>query len=138
MARRRFELTDDQFEQIEDLFPEFDRASVNWIRTARNPRTAPIYERGYLEKVVPYDLAEEVAEGVVQALATEAAHGQTYHVGGRQTYTFVEITDIIARGMGLSTDQLRACAVIADPGAMSKRFLSRTPGIAVRRARGEA
>ena len=47
---------------IADLFPEFDRDAVNWVRTARNPRTAPIYERGYLETVVPYDLADPVAE----------------------------------------------------------------------------
>lgn len=52
---------------IEDLFPDFDRDSVNWIRTARNPRTAPVYERGYLEMVVPYDLGTAVGEGVYYA-----------------------------------------------------------------------
>jgi len=52
---------------IEDLFPEFDRESVNWIETSRSPKTAPIYERGYLEKVIPYDLSEYVAEGVYYA-----------------------------------------------------------------------
>jgi len=52
---------------VEDLFPDFDRESVNWIRTSRNPKTAPIYERGYLDMVVPYDLREEVAEGVYYA-----------------------------------------------------------------------
>jgi protoporphyrinogen oxidase len=52
---------------IESLFPGFDREDVNWIRTARNPRTAPIYERGYLDMVVPYDLGEEVAGGVYYA-----------------------------------------------------------------------
>ncbi|MGM0398280.1 MAG: NAD(P)/FAD-dependent oxidoreductase [Halobacteriota archaeon] len=52
---------------IEDLFPDFDRESVNWIETARNPRTAPVYERGYLEMVVPYDLGEAVADGVYYA-----------------------------------------------------------------------
>ncbi|MFB6132640.1 MAG: NAD(P)/FAD-dependent oxidoreductase [Halanaeroarchaeum sp.] len=52
---------------IEDLFPNFDRDSVNWIETARNPRTAPVYERGYLDMVVPYDLSEAVAEGVYYA-----------------------------------------------------------------------
>ncbi|MEM4781876.1 MAG: FAD-dependent oxidoreductase, partial [Halalkalicoccus sp.] len=51
---------------IESLFPEFDPASVNWIRTARNPRSAPIYERGYLDMVVPYDLSS-VADGVYYA-----------------------------------------------------------------------
>jgi protoporphyrinogen oxidase len=54
-------------EGIEDLFPDFDRESVNWIRTARNPRTAPVYERGYLEMVIPYDLETAVGDGVYYA-----------------------------------------------------------------------
>lgn len=52
---------------IEDLFPAFDREAVKWIRTSRNPRTAPVYERGYLDLVVPYDLSESVADGVYYA-----------------------------------------------------------------------
>jgi protoporphyrinogen oxidase len=52
---------------IEDLFPEFDREAVNWMEIARNPRTAPVYERGYLEEVVPYDLGEAVADGLYYA-----------------------------------------------------------------------
>ncbi|MDL5361995.1 NAD(P)/FAD-dependent oxidoreductase [Halalkalicoccus sp. NIPERK01] len=52
---------------IESLFPDFDRDSVNWIRTARNPRSAPVYERGYLDMVVPYDLSPSVGEGVYYA-----------------------------------------------------------------------
>ncbi|WP_181686766.1 NAD(P)/FAD-dependent oxidoreductase [Halorhabdus salina] len=60
---------------IEDLFPEFDRESVNWIETARNPKTAPIYERGYLDMVVPYDLGDDVAEGVYYAgMASQAQY----------------------------------------------------------------
>ena len=58
---------------IEGLFPEFDRDSVNWVKTARNPRTAPVYERGYLDMVVPYDLGDEVAEGVYYAGMASAA-----------------------------------------------------------------
>jgi len=52
---------------VEDLFPEFDADAINWMRVARNPKTAPIYERGYLDMVVPYDLSEPVAEGVYYA-----------------------------------------------------------------------
>ncbi|AQL43537.1 protoporphyrinogen oxidase [Halorientalis sp. IM1011] len=52
---------------IADLFPDFDPASVNWVETARNPRTAPVYERGYLDMVIPYDLSEAVADGVTYA-----------------------------------------------------------------------
>ncbi len=52
---------------IESMFPSFSRDHLNWIETARNPRTAPVYEQGYLEQVVPYDLSESVADGVYYA-----------------------------------------------------------------------
>jgi protoporphyrinogen oxidase len=67
-----WQLDDDEvreywLEGIEDLFPEFDPDAVNWMKVARNPRTAPIYECGYLDMVVPYDLGAEVGEGVYYA-----------------------------------------------------------------------
>ena len=52
---------------LADLFPAFDPDDVNWMNVSRNPRTAPIYERGYLDMVVPYDLSEAVADGVYYA-----------------------------------------------------------------------
>ncbi|MEF8830544.1 MAG: NAD(P)/FAD-dependent oxidoreductase [Halobacteriales archaeon] len=52
---------------IADLFPEFDPEMVNWVETARNPRTAPVYETGYLDTVIPYDLSSAVADGVYYA-----------------------------------------------------------------------
>jgi len=68
---------------IESLFPEFDRGSVNWVKTARNPRTAPVYERGYLDMVVPYDLSEEVADGLYYAgMASEAQYPERSLNGG--------------------------------------------------------
>jgi protoporphyrinogen oxidase len=68
---------------IESLFPGFERNSVNWIETARNPRTAPVYERGYLEMVVPYDLGEAVAEGVYYAgMASRAQYPERSLNGG--------------------------------------------------------
>lgn len=68
---------------IEELFPGFDRESVNWVRTARNPRTAPIYERGYLDMVIPYDLSEQVAEGVYYAgMASRAQYPERSLNGG--------------------------------------------------------
>jgi protoporphyrinogen oxidase len=68
---------------IESLFPAFDRGSVNWIRTARNPRTAPVYERGYLDMVVPYDLSEPVADGVYYAgMASRAQYPERSLNGG--------------------------------------------------------
>ena len=65
-------LSDDEvreywLEGISDLFPQFDPGAINWMKVARNPRTAPIYECGYLDMVVPYDLGGEVAEGVYYA-----------------------------------------------------------------------
>jgi len=67
----------------ESLFPDFERDSINWIRTARNPRTAPVYERGYLEMVVPYDLSAEVAEGVYYAgMASRAQYPERSLNGG--------------------------------------------------------
>jgi len=68
---------------IESLFPEFDRDAVNWIRTARAPRTAPIYERGYLDIVVPYDLGDAVADGVYYAgMASRAQYPERSLNGG--------------------------------------------------------
>ena len=68
---------------IEELFPDFDRSSVNWIETARNPRTAPVYERGYLSMVIPYDLADDVADGVYYAgMASRAQYPERSLNGG--------------------------------------------------------
>ncbi|EMA49960.1 MULTISPECIES: NAD(P)/FAD-dependent oxidoreductase [Halococcus] len=68
---------------IEDLFPDFDRGSVNWIETARNPRTAPVYERGYLDMVIPYDLGSEVAAGLYYAgMASRAQYPERSLNGG--------------------------------------------------------
>ena len=51
-------------EGIESLFPDFDREVVTDVRVSRNPKTAPVYERGYLEMVVPYDLSAAGLPGV--------------------------------------------------------------------------
>ena len=68
---------------IEALFPGFDRESVNWVETNRNPRTAPVYERGYLDMVVPYDLASEGHEGVYYAgMASRAQYPERSLNGG--------------------------------------------------------
>jgi protoporphyrinogen oxidase len=68
---------------IEELLPAFDRAAVNWIETARNPRTAPVYERGYLDMVIPYDLGTEVTEGLYYAgMASRAQYPERSLDGG--------------------------------------------------------
>jgi protoporphyrinogen oxidase len=67
---------------IEGMYPEFDRSGVNWMNVARNPRTAPIYERGYLDMVVPYDLSE-VAGGLYYAgMASRAQYPERSLNGG--------------------------------------------------------
>ncbi|WP_267640598.1 NAD(P)/FAD-dependent oxidoreductase [Haloarchaeobius amylolyticus] len=83
-----WQMSDEEVEQhwqdgIQDLFPHFDPEMVNWVQTARNPRTAPVYERGYLDMVVPYDLADEVAEGVYYAgMASRAQYPERSLNGG--------------------------------------------------------
>ena len=79
----------------------FDPADVNWVEVARNPQTAPVYERGYLEKVVPYDLSEEVAEGLYYAgMGSMAQYPERSLNGGIEAgYT---CADTIA---GVSTDR---------------------------------
>jgi len=68
---------------IADLLPQFDPEMVNWVETARNPRTAPIYERGYLDMVIPYDLGDEVADGLYYAgMASEAQYPERSLNGG--------------------------------------------------------
>jgi protoporphyrinogen oxidase len=68
---------------IADLLPQFDPKMVNWVQTARNPRTAPIYERGYLDMVIPYDLGDEVAEGLYYAgMASRAQYPERSLNGG--------------------------------------------------------
>ncbi|PSQ38090.1 protoporphyrinogen oxidase, partial [Halobacteriales archaeon SW_12_71_31] len=48
----------------------------------RNPRTAPVYERGYLDMVVPYDLGT-VADGLYYAgMASRAQYPERSLDGG--------------------------------------------------------
>lgn len=49
------------------MFPGFERDGISWIKTARAARTAPMYDLGYLERIVPYDLGDDVASGVYYA-----------------------------------------------------------------------
>jgi protoporphyrinogen oxidase len=68
---------------IAEMFPRFDRSWVEEFRVARNPRAAPVYERGYLDMVVPYDLADDVAEGVYYAgMASRAQYPERSLNGG--------------------------------------------------------
>ena len=80
--------------EIERMFPDFDRSSVESFRVARNPRAAPVYERGYLEMVVPYDLSS-VADGVYYAgMASRAQYPERSLNGG--VVAGFECADLIA------------------------------------------
>ncbi|GAB6880315.1 NAD(P)/FAD-dependent oxidoreductase [Halorubrum gandharaense] len=77
------ELEERWLDGVADLFPEFSREAVSEFRVARNPRAAPVYERGYLEKVVPYDLASEGLPGVYYAgMASRAQYPERSLDGG--------------------------------------------------------
>ncbi len=52
---------------IEELFPTFDRSKIRWIQTGRRAYTAPVYEVGYLDQIVQYDLTSTVGQGVYYA-----------------------------------------------------------------------
>ncbi|MCC4769047.1 FAD-dependent oxidoreductase [Methanosarcina sp. DH2] len=39
---------------LERMFPEFSRSRVHWTKLYRRIDTAPVYEQGYLEKVLPF------------------------------------------------------------------------------------
>ncbi|MFT4889982.1 MAG: protoporphyrinogen oxidase [Halobacteriales archaeon] len=98
---------------IADLFPDFDPDAVNWVRTARNPRTAPIYERGYLDMVVPYDLGNEVADGVYYAgMASRAQYPERSLNGGIEAG--FACADLIAGEAGATGTSART--VPADEG----------------------
>ncbi|MFQ3295680.1 MAG: protoporphyrinogen oxidase [Natrialbaceae archaeon] len=87
-AEELWQMSNDEVETywqsgIADLFPQFDPDGVNWVRTGRNPRTAPIYERGYLDMVVPYDLGDAVADGIYYAgMASRAQYPERSLNGG--------------------------------------------------------
>lgn len=64
--------TDDEIQRhwlagVSDLFPGFDEGEVNWVKIARNPQTAPVYECGYLDQVISHDLGNTIASGVYYA-----------------------------------------------------------------------
>ncbi|SFK80115.1 Protoporphyrinogen oxidase [Halogranum rubrum] len=77
------EVEEKWLDHIGEMFPEFDRSAVQEVRIARNPRAAPVYERGYLDLVVPYDLGDDVAEGVYYAgMASRAQYPERSLNGG--------------------------------------------------------
>lgn len=77
------EIEDRWLGHVAEMFPQFDRDSVSAFQLAKSPRAAPIYECGYLDLVVPYDLADEVADGLYYAgMASRAQYPERSLNGG--------------------------------------------------------
>jgi len=88
---------------------------VNWVETARNPRTAPVYERGYLDMVVPYDLSEGVAEGVAYAgMASRAQYPERSLNGG------IEAGFAAADALLAAEDAARGGPATTSPGQVTE------------------
>ncbi|KTG09335.1 protoporphyrinogen oxidase [Haloprofundus marisrubri] len=69
--------------ELETMFPNFHRRLVSEFRLARNPRAAPVYERGYRDMIVPYDLADDIGEGIYYAgMASGAQYPERSLNGG--------------------------------------------------------
>ncbi|WP_266078386.1 NAD(P)/FAD-dependent oxidoreductase [Haladaptatus caseinilyticus] len=83
-----WQMNDDDIEDlwldhIEGMFPQWNRDAVKQFRLARNPRAAPVYERGYLDMVVPYDLGDDIADGIYYAgMASKAQYPERSLNGG--------------------------------------------------------
>jgi len=73
---------------VGEMFPDFgpDAVGPDEFRLAKNPRAAPVYERGYLDTVVPYDVGSEAAavpDGVYYAgMASRAQYPERSLNGG--------------------------------------------------------
>ncbi|GAA0227084.1 NAD(P)/FAD-dependent oxidoreductase [Haladaptatus pallidirubidus] len=77
------EIEDLWLSHIAEMFPDWNRDSVKQFRLARNPRAAPVYERGYLDLVVPYDLGDDIADGIYYAgMASKAQYPERSLNGG--------------------------------------------------------
>ena len=48
------EVLDSYLKGLETMFPDFIRRDVHWAKLFRRMDTAPVYEQGYLQKVLPF------------------------------------------------------------------------------------
>lgn len=48
------EVLDSYLKGLEDMFPDFSRKDLHWAKLFRRMDTAPVYEQGYLQKVLPF------------------------------------------------------------------------------------
>jgi protoporphyrinogen oxidase len=53
-AQKKEEVLDSYLRGMEKMFPEFSKKDIRWAKIFRRMDTAPVYEQGYLEKVLPF------------------------------------------------------------------------------------
>lgn len=53
-TQKEEDIIDSYLKGLERMFPEFSRKEVRWTKLYRRIDTAPVYEQGYLEKVLPF------------------------------------------------------------------------------------
>ncbi|WP_269850287.1 FAD-dependent oxidoreductase [Methanosarcina horonobensis] len=53
-TQKEEDVIDSYLKGLERMFPEFSRKDVLWTKLYRRIDTAPVYEQGYLEKVLPF------------------------------------------------------------------------------------
>lgn len=53
-TQKEEDVIDSYLKGLERMFPEFSRNDVRWTKLYRRIDTAPVYEQGYLEKVLPF------------------------------------------------------------------------------------
>jgi protoporphyrinogen oxidase len=53
-AQTEEEVLDSYMRGLKKMFPDFSKADVRWAKLFRRMDTAPVYEQGYLDKVLPF------------------------------------------------------------------------------------
>jgi protoporphyrinogen oxidase len=53
-VQKEEEVLDSYLKGLEKMFPDYSRADVHWAKLFRRMDTAPVYEQGYLQKVLPF------------------------------------------------------------------------------------
>jgi protoporphyrinogen oxidase len=53
-AQTEEEVLDSYLRGLEKMFPDFSKSDVHWAKLFRRMDTAPVYEQGYLDKVLPF------------------------------------------------------------------------------------
>ncbi|MGB9941154.1 NAD(P)/FAD-dependent oxidoreductase [Methanosarcina sp.] len=53
-VKKEEEVLDSYLKGLEKMFPNFKRTDVRWAKLFRRMDTAPVYEQGYLQKVLPF------------------------------------------------------------------------------------